>query len=213
MNNLPTNGQFVSARAPAPAPDITRSPRRIRPLAAIARLSLFVTLSACGSSGLAPPAAAPGVAIETFTVTSHAFAMKGAIPVENSCDGADQSPQLSWSAPPAGTKSLAIVVEDPDAPSGEFTHWIVFDLPPTTTSVAEGFDAAEMGARVGMNDAMSVRYGGPCPPRRELHRYVFRVFALNGAIDAPEGATKSAVYAAMSGHVLGEGVIVGLFSR
>src|SRR5579883_589541 len=164
--------------------------------------------AACQTQAGPGPSAPPGVSASSLTVTSKTFASKGTIPVDNSCDGSDRSPQLTWSSPPEGTKSIAIVAEDPDAPSGSFTHWVVYGVPPETTSIAEGVDPGTLGARVGMNDFKSVRYAGPCPPRRELHRYVFRVFALNAPIDLPEGATKETLYANLNAHVLAEGYAV-----
>ena len=178
-------------------------------------LSLVLAGSvACGDAGLPPPMPAPGVSAASLTVTSRSFASNATIPVDASCDGGERSPQLTWSAPPDGTKSLAVVLDDPDAPGGTYTHWLVFDIPPDTSSLAEGVDLSTVpGARTGMNDAQNVRYGGPCPPRREIHRYVFHVYALDVLIEAPEGVTKAALYAKMNGHVVGMGFIVGLFSR
>lgn len=185
-----------------------------KPHRSFARSALIgLLLAACQASAPMAPQPPPGVTSASLTVTSKTFASKGPIPVDSSCDGADRSPQLTWSSPPEGTKSFAIVVEDPDAPAGIYTHWLVYNLPPETTSLAEGIDPSTLGAKVGLNDAKNVRYGGPCPPRRELHRYAFRVFALDAMLATPDGATKDALYAAMNGHVIGEGYVVGTFSR
>jgi Raf kinase inhibitor-like YbhB/YbcL family protein len=170
-------------------------------------------LVACQPTPPLAPTPPPGVTAASLTVTSKTFASKGAIPVDCSCDGSDRSPQVTWSAPPEGTKSFALVVEDPDAPAGVFTHWLVFDVAADASSLAEGVDTNALGVKVGLNDFKNVRYNGPCPPRRELHRYVFRVFALDKELGLSEGATKDALYAAMTGHVLGEGYVVGTFSR
>ena len=166
-----------------------------------------------GGSTVPPPTPVPGIALSSLTVTSKSFANRSTIPVEYTCDGADKSPQLTWSAPPEGTKSLAIVVEDPDMPSGAFVHWLAFNLAPETTSIAEGVDPATLGARVGINDLKNVRYAGPCPPHHELHRYVFRVFAVDTVLDLNDGADRAALYAAMMRHVLAEGFFVASFSR
>ena len=173
----------------------------------------LLAIAGCQSSTAITPLPPAGVTSASLTVTSKSFAAKGPIPIDSSCDGSDRSPQLTWSAPPEGTKSFAIVVEDPDAPSGAFTHWLVFNLPAETSALAEGIDPTTLGARIGVNDFKNIRYGGPCPPRRELHRYVFRVFALDTVVATPDGASKDALYAAMNGHVLGEGYAVGTFSR
>jgi Raf kinase inhibitor-like YbhB/YbcL family protein len=164
-------------------------------------------------SGGAQPSPPPDVALASLTVTSKSFASGGAIPVDYTCDGADKSPQLTWSAPPAGTASLAIVVDDPDASGGDFTHWIVFNLRPDVLAIAEAADPAELGGSVGTNGFSRQQYSGPCPPRMELHRYSFRVFALDAMLDARPGLTRDAVDAAMSGHVLAEGALVGSFSH
>jgi Raf kinase inhibitor-like YbhB/YbcL family protein len=171
---------------------------------------LGVALAACGTT--APkPSAPPGVTPDTLAVTSKSFA--GAIPVDYSCDGSDKSPQLTWSSTPVGTKSIAVVLEDPEAPGGLFTHWILFNVPGDALQLAEGVDAASIGARVGENDFKAVRYGGPCPPKYEVHHYYFRVYALNAPLSLPDGATRDAVLGAMSGHVLAEGALVGTFSH
>jgi Raf kinase inhibitor-like YbhB/YbcL family protein len=161
----------------------------------------------------AGPSAAPGVTVASLTVTSNAFASNGQIPVDYSCDGADKSPGITWSSPPDGTKSLVVILDDPDAPSGTFTHWIVFNLSPDTRTLAEAVDPSTIGARLGANDFHSVTYNGPCPPKRELHRYYVRVYALDAQLSAREGSTRDEVGAAMNQHVLGEGALVGTFSH
>ena len=177
-------------------------------------LAFPIAMAACGGgASVAPPAPVPGTTAASLTVTSRSFANRSTIPVDYSCDGADKSPQLTWSAPPEGTKSFAIVVEDPDMSSGAFVHWVVFNLPLETTSIAEGIDPASLGARVGINDFKNVRYAGPCPPPHELHRYVFHVFAVDGMLGLNEGADRAAVYAALNRHVLAEGFAVASFSR
>jgi Raf kinase inhibitor-like YbhB/YbcL family protein len=166
----------------------------------------------CQSSS-AHPAAAPGVTLGSLTVTSTAFAVNGPIPVDCTCDGADRSPPLTWSAAPSATKSIAVVVDDPDAPGGTFVHWVAFNLPPTIVSLPEGADAATIGGISGTNGFGHPGYGGPCPPRREVHRYRFLVRALDAQLDAKAGASRDAVDAAMSGHVLAEGTLVGVFEH
>jgi Raf kinase inhibitor-like YbhB/YbcL family protein len=167
---------------------------------------------ACRSNG-GLPGAAPGAAVGSLTVTSNSFSSNGSIPVDHTCDGADRSPHLAFSAPPAGTQTFAIVVDDPDAPGGSFTHWIAYNLHGDVRAVPEGADVATLGGVAGTNDFNRPGYGGPCPPRGEVHRYSFRVFALNASIDVPANATRNVVDGAMNGHVLAQGALVGVFAH
>ena len=171
----------------------------------------LLSLAACRSG--AAPSAPAGATMEELSVTSQSFGSRAAIPVDDSCDGADRSPQLTWSAPPPGTKSFAVVVEDPDASSGSFTQWIAYNLSADTRSLPEAADAATRGGASGLNDFKRPGYGGPCPPRLEIHHYAFRVFALNAQLDAGAEPNRDAMDAAMSGHVLAVGTLVGSFSH
>ena len=175
-------------------------------------LGFLIALTACRSGGgeaLSPP----GVTMASLTVTSRSFASNGEIPVDYTCDGANRSPQLTWSAPPPGTKSFAIVVEDPDAPSGAFTQWIVYNINADTRALPEGVDAATVGGSSGLNDFKRPGYGGPCPPQLEMHHYAFRVFALNSQLGEGPELDRDSFEAAMSGHVLAAGTLVGSFSH
>jgi hypothetical protein len=167
-------------------------------------------LVGCGKQLIAPRPP-PGVSIASITVTSKAFAANSPIPVEHTCDGRELLPPLTWSAPPEGTKSLALVVEDPDVSSGIFTHFLAYNLAPDTTSLKENADLAAAGATIGANDFGNVLYNGPCPPKGEAHRYRFRIVALDAPLEIHEGATREQVDAAMDGHVLGEGQLTGYF--
>jgi Raf kinase inhibitor-like YbhB/YbcL family protein len=151
--------------------------------------------------------------VESLTVTSKSFASNGTIPVDYTCDGIDKSPPLTWSAPPAGTRSLAVVVDDPDAPGGDFTHWLVFGLRPDSLAIGEAVDPAALGAFSGMNGFNRIGYSGPCPPRMELHHYYFNVFALDSPLEAKPGAARDIVDSAMAGHVLAKGTLVGTFAH
>ena len=146
-------------------------------------LSSLASVAPDVGAALVPRRLRAGVTMEELSVTSQSFGSGAAIPVDNSCDGADRSPQLTWSAPPEKTKAFAIVVEDPEAPGGDFTHWLVYDVPATTRTLAEGADIAAAGGAEGTSSFGRVGYGGPCPPRRELHLYHFRVFALDAPLD------------------------------
>lgn len=179
-----------------------------------AALLLFCVTSCSGCrSGGSQLAPAPGVTLASLTVTSTSFPSNGAIPVDYTCDGADRSPQLTLSAPPAATQSLAIIADDPDAPGGTFTHWIAYNLHADLRTFPEGADPMSVGGAVGMNDFNRPGYSGPCPPRRELHHYYFRVFALNGLLDLKPNPTRDLLDAALNGHVLAQGALMGMFSH
>ncbi len=171
-----------------------------------------LSLAACGGAGATGPSAPAGATIASMTVTSASFA-GGAIPIDFSCDGKDASPQVTWSSVPEGTRGVAIVLDDPDAPGATFTHWIVFDLPATTVSLAEGVDPTSLGAKIGTNDFGSVRYEGPCPPRGEAHQYALRVYAVDAPLAAHDGAKRREIDAALRGHVLGEGALKATFGH
>jgi Raf kinase inhibitor-like YbhB/YbcL family protein len=149
-------------------------------------------------------------------LSSEAFAEGEAIPEKHTCKGADQSPPLKWSAPPEGTRSLALICDDPDAPSGTWVHWVVYGIPPETTSLQENFpgDEIEQNAiRQGKNDFKKTGYGGPCPPPGKAHRYFFKIYALDIPTDLPPGLAKEDLLEAMKGHILAMGELTGTFSR
>lgn len=146
-------------------------------------------------------------------VTSTAFARGAPIPALHTCDGADRSPPLAWSAGPEGTVSYALVMDDPDAPGGTWVHWVAWNLP--ANRVAENVPKRERvpdGTRQGKNSWGKVGYGGPCPPSGE-HRYFFRVFALDGLLELPATTDKSALLAALAGRVLAKGETFGVYTR
>ncbi len=154
-----------------------------------------------------------GANIERMAVTSKSFGSNEPIPVDNTCDGADRSPQVTWSAPPQGTKSFAIVAEDPDSPGGTFTHWIAYNLNADAREMPEGADPASLGGASGLNDFKHAAYNGPCPPHGEIHHYVFRVLALDAVLQVPPEPGRDAIDTAMGGHVIGVGAAVGNFSH
>ena len=143
-------------------------------------------------------------------VTSSAFQEGGAIPEKFSKNGQNVSPELRIEGVPADAKGLAVIVDDPDAPVGLFTHWLVWNIDPKTTHIAEG--RAPDGAVQGKNDFGDVGYGGPQPPSG-THRYFFKVFALNGPLDLKPGAKRKDVDAAMKGHVIAQGQLMGKYSK
>ena len=148
-------------------------------------------------------------------IKSNAFTNENAIPPKYTCDGADLSPPLSWSNAPVGTKSYALIADDPDAPAGTWVHWVVWNIPANTSSLKEGMDKAPKfpdGTRQGVNDFRRTGYGGPCPPGG-THRYYFKLYALDSTLEIPANATKAILEAAMKGHILGQATLLGTYSR
>jgi len=148
-------------------------------------------------------------------VKSEAFEEGGMIPKKYTCDGEDASPPLSWTGVPEGTKALALICDDPDAPVGTWVHWVIFNIPPDTTGLSENIPperVLESGARQGRNDFGNIGYGGPCPPRG-THRYYFKLYALDKKVDLEPGATKDGLLKAMEGHILAEGRLMGRYKR
>jgi len=157
-----------------------------------------------------------GGASMALTLSSSAFASGGAIPKQFTCDAANLSPALDWNSAPAGTKALALMVDDPDAPVGTWVHWVVYDLPADATGLAQGMPADETlknGAKQGVNDFRKVGYGGPCPPAGRPHRYVFKLYALDASTGLQPRATKADVFKAIQGHVLAEAQLIGTYQR
>lgn len=152
-------------------------------------------------------------------ITSPAFQPNGLIPSQYTCDGQDISPPLSWSGAPSNTKSLAMIVDDPDAPDPAkpqrvYVHWVVYNLPPGTIALPEDASKTGMpkGAVQGKNDWGKAVYGGPCPPIGQ-HRYFFKVYALDTELTGLSGATKADLERAMKGHVLGSGELMGTYQK
>lgn len=149
-----------------------------------------------------------------FRLTTPAFTDGGTIPLRHTCDGQDLSPPLAWSDPPGGARSFALIMDDPDAPSATFTHWVLFDVPAATRQLAEGQRPGGTG-QSGRNDFGRAGYGGPCPPRGHgPHRYAFTLYALDVAtIGVSGGAARDQVEQAMKGHVLGTAKLMGRYER
>lgn len=148
-------------------------------------------------------------------LSSPVFSPGGKIPRRYTCDGEDVSPPLAWTDSPAGTSSFALIMDDPDAPRGTWLHWVLFDLPASTRSIAEAVPARPApggGGTHGKNSWGRSDYGGPCPPSG-THRYFFRLYALGGALGLPAGATLEQVRRAMEGRVLGEAELMGTYAR
>src|SRR5215469_8218364 len=145
----------------------------------------------------------------TMKITSSAFHEGANIPSKFTCDGSDTSPPLQIADVPSGAKSLALIVDDPDAPGGLFTHWMVWNIPPDAGAIGEG--STPKGAQ-GTNDFGKSGYGGPCPPSG-AHRYYFKVFALDRELDLPSGAKRTQLDTAMKSHVIAQGELMGRYVR
>jgi Raf kinase inhibitor-like YbhB/YbcL family protein len=150
------------------------------------------------------------MAVAEFTLTSSAFANGGAIPSRYTCDGENLSPPLTWSGAPNGSRSLALIVDDPDAPVGTFTHWLAWGIDPEAGGLAEGQPAPVEGR----NDFGVIGYGGPCPPPGHgPHRYFFNLYALDSELGLPPGASRLQLERALVGHVLAPAELVGIYQR
>jgi Raf kinase inhibitor-like YbhB/YbcL family protein len=188
---------------------------------------MLLLLSACTSSTstAAPEATQPAISESASTeitqstseatmslqLTSDAFANGQSIPAKYSCVGKNISPALAWSEPPAGTQSFALIVDDPDAPMGTWVHWVLYNIPADTRSLAEGF-SPENSIAAGKNSSSHLSYDGPCPPSG-THRYYFKLYALDTTLSLSPGATKDQLLKAMDGHILAQGELMGTFSK
>jgi Raf kinase inhibitor-like YbhB/YbcL family protein len=151
-----------------------------------------------------------------LVVTSTTFSDGQAIPAKYTADGDDVSPPLAWDHVPEGTRSLALVCEDPDAPRGTWTHWVLFNLPPDTTKLDENVAKTATlpkGAVQGANDFGKTGYGGPSPPPGKPHRYFFKLYALDAPLKLQAGAGRQQLLAALEGHVLDEALLMGTYGR
>jgi len=167
-------------------------------------VTLLLILTACQA-----PAIDTSNAIK-FKLSSPAFQDSGSIPQKFTCQGDNVSPELNWSEAPANTKSFALIMDDPDAPGGTFTHWVVFDLPADQTQLAEGIGPIGVG---GNNGLSQTGYMGPCPPNG-IHRYYFRLYALDiPSLNLKAGASRGEVETAMNGHVIGSADAMGRFEQ
>jgi Raf kinase inhibitor-like YbhB/YbcL family protein len=153
-------------------------------------------------------------------LSSDAFDAGASIPRRHSCDGEDVSPALHWSGVPEGTKSFALIMDDPDAPPGTWVHWVLYDLAGDATGLPENLPKHErleggavQGACWGVDRFSRVGYHGPCPPPGGPHRYFFRLYALDTARELNPRATKAQLLSAMKGHVLAEAELMGTYSR
>jgi hypothetical protein len=155
----------------------------------------------------------------TLSLTSSAFAANGEIPKQFTCEGRDQAPPLAWSGAPAGTRSFALIVDDPDAPDPKapkttWVHWVMYDIPASATSLPKAADTKSLpaGTREGVNDWKRTGYGGPCPPVGR-HRYFHKLYALDAALGDLNRPSKAALERAMEGHILAKAELVGTYEK
>jgi Raf kinase inhibitor-like YbhB/YbcL family protein len=152
---------------------------------------------------------------DSMNLTSTAFSYGEFIPAKYSCNGEDVSPSLSWTEPPAGTQSFALIMDDPDAPVGTWVHWVLFNLPASARGLSEGMPSDlkfSDGSVQGITSARSHGYHGPCPPSG-THRYFFKLYALDTTLPLTFAADKKEVLAAMDGHILAQAELMGKFSK
>jgi hypothetical protein len=168
------------------------------------------------TSGKADTSTIEGGGAMSLMVTTTAFSPGGAIPKSYTCDGTDASPDLSWSGAPAGVQSFAMIADDPDAPVGTWTHWLIWNIPAQSAGLLKGVPKDETlidGTRQGRNDFRRIGYGGPCPPPGKPHRYFFKVYALDTKLDLKAGANRDELERATKGHVLTQGELMGKYGR
>jgi len=190
----------------------------------MSRFTFLVALAAsvvvgCGGGGGSGTELEPGPTVAGFAFTSgSAVADDERIDSRYTCDGDDVSPRLEWSGVPDGARDLALVLEDPDAPGGTFTHWLVYGIGPRVAELSEGVPGEAMtpGAEIlrqGENDFRDTGYGGPCPPGGEEHRYVFRLLALDAPVELEAGADRAAFDEVVGPHVLAEARLTARYAR
>ena len=177
------------------------------------KIVLCVLVAAACKNTSGPPGPPAGQTAASLTVTSAGFGSGTAIPVNNTCDGSDLSPQINWSMPPDKTKTLAVIVDDPDAPGGTFTHWILWNVKGDTQLIGTGGNGGYSGGIAGTNDFGKVGYSGPCPPKGSTHHYHFRIYGLDTTLTLKPSDKRSDLDHAMNGHVIAQGDLVGTFSH
>ncbi len=167
-------------------------------------LIITMIITGCGSSQ------------NRFSLTSPHFLHGDVIPKPYTCDGKNISPHLAWLNPPKDTKSFALICDDPDAPNGNWVHWVIFDIPVADRSLSNAVETAPTlpnGTKQGGNSWNNIGYGGPCPPPGKPHRYFFRLYALDSKIDLPAGVSKLTLMNGMREHIIGEAELMALYRR
>ncbi len=152
--------------------------------------------------------------MQNISISAEAFRDGDTIPDEYTCEGDDVSPALSWKGIPAEAKSIALIMDDPDAPGRTFVHWVLFNMPANTQKLPKGLPGSlGDGSLQGMTDFGRTGYGGPCPPPGKPHRYYFKIYALDTKLNLPAGASKKQVEDTMKGHILAKGELMGKYAR
>jgi len=184
----------------------------------VVSLLLIVSFAIAGCAQQAPPAESTEDIETEFAITSPAFAEGAEIPVRYTCDGENISPPLNWSDGPAGTASFALIMDDPDA--GNYTHWVIFNLPPSSSSLPEDVPKVEKLASGVLQGKIAsggigypIGYFGPCPFKGSSHHYCFTLYALDTSLDLAAGASKEQVLKAMEGHILTQSQLIGIYQR
>ena len=151
----------------------------------------------------------------TLSLSSPVFQEGEDVPIKYTCDGQDISPPLAWGEPPSETKSFALIMDDPDASGGVFTHWLLFNLPADSRELPEAVPHNELanGTLQGKNDFGAIGYGGPCPPSGPAHHYRFTLYALDQPLDLMAGASRKQFLDAITGHILAWGQLIGMYQR
>jgi Raf kinase inhibitor-like YbhB/YbcL family protein len=200
---------ILACNTPTPATDLPSSP----PTDGVIPSTATGTQSAAPSAPTASPE--PTATKAPFELTSPAFTQGNVIPTQYTCDGRDISPALAWGDPPEGTKSFALIMDDPDAPGGTWVHWVLFNIPPEARGLPEDLPRDAQfadGSLNGNNSWNRLGYDGPCPPSG-THRYFFKLYALDILLDLPSGTKKLQLTPAMEGHILGQLELMGIYFR
>jgi Raf kinase inhibitor-like YbhB/YbcL family protein len=202
---------------------MSKHPRRPLILTNVVLLLSFTCAGSGSSDHLAVPIsvksahdALQGGRAMLFALKTTAFAVGGEIPTKFTCEGAEVSPALNWNDAPAGTQSFALIADDPDAPVGTWTHWIIWNIPAKAVGLPEGVPKVEEsrdGTRQGTNDFKRIGYGGPCPPAGKPHRYFFKLYALDIKPGIKAGASRNELERAMKGHILSQTELMGKYGR
>ena len=184
-------------------------------------LTCGCTVPVATPPSLSPPAATASIPAQVssvsdnFTLTVDSVAPGSVLPQEFTCTGSSRTPGITWENVPAGTQSFVLILDDPDAPAGTFTHWIVYNIPPNTRSIDPAQPDGKVlsgGAQIGLNSAGSRGYYPPCPPPGKSHRYIFRLYAVDMVITQPT-ADRASIDWALTGHTLGEAQVITTFKR
>lgn len=186
---------------------------RDRTLSCWLRGSLAVAIAIFFTANGSVSAGGPSMSL---TISSSAFSSGGTMPKKFTCDGPDVSPPLTWTEPPAATKSFALLVDDPDAPVGNWSHWAMWNLPASSRGLPEAVSkevSLPDGTEQGKNDFGKTGYNGPCPPPGKLHRYYFKLFALDTRLDLKAGSRKKELETAMKGHIVAQSEWMGTYGR